>query len=299
MTNGTRKGWGVSATPRLLFTSGKDPVPIVQEAGWAPGPVWTGAENLAPTGIRSPDRPARSQSLYWLSYRAHYRTITNYLTEVDLYKNFMSLKWVKSLHMTITQYLAQIKIHYILMYLMEKLFRRKPTYPLPFLCFHCASSYSSVESSWNVMAHGDAWERKWRGNWQMEWVASTLHTTSEHGVSSITTTDAHTSVVSSRLNWQPRRCKGTCPFYWKTKSGFCAYAITFQTQSNTVVCDSILGPMKMCLFYTHIFMQRDKHKPASVAMMLLMLGHLLLDQNLGSHWAATSGTDLLISAKHI
>ena len=27
---------------------GIDPVPIVQEAGWAPGPVWTGAENLAP-----------------------------------------------------------------------------------------------------------------------------------------------------------------------------------------------------------------------------------------------------------
>jgi hypothetical protein len=26
---------------------GKDPVPIVQEAGWAPGPVWTGAEELA------------------------------------------------------------------------------------------------------------------------------------------------------------------------------------------------------------------------------------------------------------
>jgi hypothetical protein len=31
-----------------------------------PGSVWTGAENLAPTGIRSPDRPARSQSLYRL-----------------------------------------------------------------------------------------------------------------------------------------------------------------------------------------------------------------------------------------
>ena len=29
---------------------------------------WTGAENLAPTGIRSPDRPARSESLYRLSY---------------------------------------------------------------------------------------------------------------------------------------------------------------------------------------------------------------------------------------
>ena len=29
------------------------------------------AENLAPTGIRSPDRPARSQSLYRLRYPAH------------------------------------------------------------------------------------------------------------------------------------------------------------------------------------------------------------------------------------
>ena len=33
------------------FTSGKDLVPIVQEAGWAPGPVWTGAENLPPPGF--------------------------------------------------------------------------------------------------------------------------------------------------------------------------------------------------------------------------------------------------------
>ena len=49
--------------PRPLFTPGK---PIVQEPGWAPGPVWTGVENLDPTGIRSPDRPTRSQSLYRL-----------------------------------------------------------------------------------------------------------------------------------------------------------------------------------------------------------------------------------------
>ena len=33
------------------FTHGKDPAPIVQEAGWAPGPVCTGAENLAPQGF--------------------------------------------------------------------------------------------------------------------------------------------------------------------------------------------------------------------------------------------------------
>ena len=69
--HGTRRGWGFSVSPRLLFTPRKDPVPIVQEAGWAPGPVWTGAENLAPTGIQSPDRPARSQSLYRLRYPGH------------------------------------------------------------------------------------------------------------------------------------------------------------------------------------------------------------------------------------
>jgi hypothetical protein len=43
----------------------------------------------------------------------------------------------------------------------------------------------TVESSWNVMAHGDAREREWRVNWQMEWVASTLHTTLEHDVSAL------------------------------------------------------------------------------------------------------------------
>ena len=59
-------GW---STPRPgRFTPGKDPIPTVHEAGWAPGPVWTGAEDLAHTGIRSPDRPARSESLYRLSY---------------------------------------------------------------------------------------------------------------------------------------------------------------------------------------------------------------------------------------
>ena len=50
------------------------------------------------------------------------------------------------------------------------------------------------------MEHDNALDGKLRGNWRMEWVASTLHTTSEHGVSSITTADAHTSAANSRLN---------------------------------------------------------------------------------------------------
>jgi hypothetical protein len=52
-------GW---STPRPgRFPPGKDSVPIVEEAMWDPGPVWTGAENLSSTGIRFPDRPARSE----------------------------------------------------------------------------------------------------------------------------------------------------------------------------------------------------------------------------------------------
>jgi len=56
---GTRRGWVVSSTPRPQFSPGKDSAPILQEAGWAPGPVWTGGK------FRShrdsiPKRPARS-----------------------------------------------------------------------------------------------------------------------------------------------------------------------------------------------------------------------------------------------
>ena len=57
------------------------------------------------------------------------------------------------------------------------------------------------------------------------------HTTLEPGVSSITNADAHTLAASSRLNWRPCLFKWTRPFRRNTKSGFCACAITFQTQS--------------------------------------------------------------------
>ena len=38
----TRMGWVVNITPRPRFTPGKDAVPILQEARWASGSVWTG-----------------------------------------------------------------------------------------------------------------------------------------------------------------------------------------------------------------------------------------------------------------
>ena len=51
LDHGTRRGWGVSITPWPLFTPGKDPVPIVQEAGWAQGRSGQVRKILAPPGF--------------------------------------------------------------------------------------------------------------------------------------------------------------------------------------------------------------------------------------------------------
>ena len=76
---GTRMGWVVSSMSRPHFTPGKYSVPILQEAGWAPGPVWTGGKSR-PHWDSIPGRPARSQSLYQLSYPAHINLV--YVTNV-------------------------------------------------------------------------------------------------------------------------------------------------------------------------------------------------------------------------
>ena len=52
---------------------------------------------------------------------------------------------------------------------------------------HNVNWLTPVEMWWDPVTHGLG---VWRGNWQIQWVASTLHTTSEYGVSSITTADA-------------------------------------------------------------------------------------------------------------
>jgi hypothetical protein len=71
-----------------------------------------------------------------------------------------------------------------------------------FLPSRCESPFGRVQ----LKCDGTRWRtgrEKWRGNWRMECLASTLHTTSEHAVSSTTTADEHTSAASSRLNWRP------------------------------------------------------------------------------------------------
>jgi hypothetical protein len=67
---------GQHHAPAALYPAGKGPpVRIVQEAGWAPEPVWTQRMEekffaLPGTEPRSPGRPARSRTLYCLSYPA-------------------------------------------------------------------------------------------------------------------------------------------------------------------------------------------------------------------------------------
>ena len=50
---------GQHTTPQPHFTPRKDPVPILQEAGWAPGLVWTGRKSR-PHWESIADRSARS-----------------------------------------------------------------------------------------------------------------------------------------------------------------------------------------------------------------------------------------------
>jgi len=103
MTAALERGWAVSSTPRPQFTHRKDPVPIVQEAGWAPGLVWR-AENLVATGIRSRTVQPVAQSLYWLSYRAHNTKLkADQILQHEVLKN--------SFHINLFQSVAQQYIY--------------------------------------------------------------------------------------------------------------------------------------------------------------------------------------------
>jgi len=66
--HGTGRGWGVSVTPRPLFTPGNTRYPLYRRLGGPQGRSGQVRKISPPTGIRSSDRPARSQSLYRLSY---------------------------------------------------------------------------------------------------------------------------------------------------------------------------------------------------------------------------------------
>ena len=59
MTAELEGGEWSAARPGRTLPPGKDQVPNVHEAGWVPGPVWTGGKSR-PYRDSIPDRPARS-----------------------------------------------------------------------------------------------------------------------------------------------------------------------------------------------------------------------------------------------
>jgi len=59
--------------------------------------VWMGEENLVAIGIRSPDRPARDESLYRLSYpgpRNHAVLFVTFCTLGDAQPSYSTVLWV-------------------------------------------------------------------------------------------------------------------------------------------------------------------------------------------------------------
>jgi len=56
MTAALEGGEWSAARPGRNLPPGKDPVPILQEAEWAPGPVWTDGKSR-PHRDSTPDRP--------------------------------------------------------------------------------------------------------------------------------------------------------------------------------------------------------------------------------------------------
>ena len=52
-------GVGVRPHPRPLYCCQRDPVPIIQKAGWAPAPVWTAADYPQRDSIPGPISPQR------------------------------------------------------------------------------------------------------------------------------------------------------------------------------------------------------------------------------------------------
>ena len=99
----------VSSTPRPHFTPRKDPVPIVQEAGWAPRPVWTGRISH-PHRDSIQDRPASTQSLYRLSYRAHKLFQYPLLFTKYLIFFFVILYSDQQMHTTISQIITLLHV---------------------------------------------------------------------------------------------------------------------------------------------------------------------------------------------
>jgi len=64
------------ATPSLFYYRERSPVPNVQKAGWASGPIWTGRESLAPEGVQTPTlQPVRRRYTDYAIATAYFKIL--------------------------------------------------------------------------------------------------------------------------------------------------------------------------------------------------------------------------------
>ena len=91
----------VSSTLRPHFTPGKDPVPILKEAAWAPGPVWTdGISRPHRDSIPGPSSPysvAISTELMMLIIPILLLLIRTSIFHLEFETNIVTLKTVTSI----------------------------------------------------------------------------------------------------------------------------------------------------------------------------------------------------------
>ena len=74
MTAALEGGEWSTARPGRTLPPGKDPVPVVQEAGWDPGPVWTGGKSR-PHWDSIPDRTSHSNAFKYITTPSQSHTV--------------------------------------------------------------------------------------------------------------------------------------------------------------------------------------------------------------------------------
>ena len=122
---GTGRGWMVSSTPCPNFTPKIDPVPILQEVGWAPGLVWSGGKSrphqdsiptLKSVVSRYTDWATRPTNLYILIYGLAKHNLLNIclLTYCVLRDCILNVIWLKSKWDVLTKFWSTA--HIILFY---------------------------------------------------------------------------------------------------------------------------------------------------------------------------------------
>ena len=189
---------GQLQTPAVLQPRENPPALWKCLEGWL-GPraslkFWRREKFLAPAGIRAPYVPAPVHNAGYVGYG---------ISRVP-YTRLHNPKQQPEDMVAVLAFIGCVEYNFTAVLILWILLARKWE--------KCLES-DLVESSWNVMAHGDARE-KWRGKRRMEWVTNKRHVTAEHRLTRVVQTlqaDVNNSPASSRLNWRPRPFKWTRP----------------------------------------------------------------------------------------